>query len=420
MNSTLRLIIKILIPLVILVAAVGGARRLIKSRPEAPKQEREVRAYLVETIQAQRAEHRVDVRAQGTVEAATQLTLQAQVSGRITQLHEQLVPGGRLSSGEVVARVDPTDYKIAILETETGLEDARARRDVERGQQVIAQREWELFQQNASDERAALDPSLALRQPQLKIAQVAIDAAEARHKRARVDLERTTLRAPFNALVLSEQLERGQLITPQSVLATLVGTDTFWVRAALPLDQLSRVSIPGVNAAQGEGSQVMIEQDLGGNVITYQGQVIRLLGQLDQVGRMAQILVEVPDPLGLKQSAGQSGGSRQPPLLLGSYVQIVFEGSMNRELVELPRKAIHDGDRVWIYRSDGTLEVQQVTILARRPDTVLISEGLTGDEQVVISRIGSPIPGMKLRVAHDKNVAGASAERAQDAPGGER
>lgn len=396
MGNIGRTIIKVLLPLIVLAGAVGGAVGLVKSRPKPEKKERPEQAYSVRTTTAKLVDQQIDVRAQGSVEAARRTNVVPQVQGTLTKLHPELYIGGFIKKGDVLARVDPTDYKINLAESETSLATAKAQLAQEQGQQAIAKKEWELFK---ADNAANVDPSLALRAPQLEIAKVSVAAAEARLQRAKVSLRRTTIRAPFNALVQSEAVEINQVVGANSVIATLIGTDEFWVRASIPLDKLELIKIPGFNAKNGEGSMVAIEQDLGGKVTKRQGQVLRLLGELDQVGRMAQVLVSVKDPLGLS-----SDTDAVEPLLLGSYVSVVLGGSASRSVVEIPRQAIHNGDQVWLYGGDGRLEVKDVVIAARRPQTVLIASGVESGDEIILSQIGAPVPGMKLERQDDSSA----------------
>ncbi len=405
----LKSIVKVVLPLFILGLAVGGAVTLVKNRPKPKKQERVVQAYLVQTTVAQKKAHRIDVRAQGSVEAARRIQIQPEVNGRLTKVSDELIPGGLIEKGDLLVKIDATDYRINLEESQTGLEEARARLEQEEGQQLIAKRELELFNQSRQSDKSLQDASLALRKPQLKIAEVSVNAAQARLKRARTNLSRTTIKAPFNALVLSESVERGQLVTSQSSLATLVGTDVFWVRASVPMEQLSRIKIPGMNSKEGLGSEVTIEVDMGESKNVHKGHVIRLLGELDQVGRMAQILIQVEDPLVLEGVEGD----RRMPLLLGSYVQVLFSGSQEMQLVEVPREAIHDGDEIWVYKQDDTLDIRTIKIVANFPSSVLVSEGLEEGELLITSQIGTPVAGMKLRQGADQPVKTASNQGGQ-------
>jgi RND family efflux transporter MFP subunit len=396
MNNVIRTLIKVVLPLVVIAGAVAVAVGMVKNRPEAPKRETPERTLLVEVQPVKRIQQRIDVRAQGTVRAARQINIQPQVAGQVTSVHEQLIPGGFIEKGDLIARVDTTDYRLTVEQQKLNVENARALLDQEKGRQVIAAREWELFQKNSDNNKR--DPSLALRKPQLRQAEVSIELAEAQLKQAKVNLGRTAIRAPFNAIVQTENIEKGQLVNAQTVIATLVGTDSYWVRASVPLEEIGRISIPGVNAKEGEGSTVTIEQDLGAGAVKYEGKVIRLLSELDQVGRMAQLIIEVADPLGLERPKEQA----KLPLLIGAYVTVVFEGSQQRALIEVPRQAIHNGDEVWVMTPENTLAVREVSVVSGRPDTVLVNEGLEDGERVIVSQIGAPVEGMKLKLEGSK------------------
>ena len=394
MSNAIRIMIKVLLPLLVVGGAVGIAVGLVKSRPEAPKREKPERALLVEVQPVKRVQQRIDVRAQGNVRAARQINIQPQVAGRVTAVHDDLVPGGFIKKNDLIVRVDTTDYRLTVEQQKLSVENAKAQLDQEKGRQVIAKREWELFQKNNSN---ASDPSLALRKPQLRQAEVSIELAEAQLKQAKVNLGRTAVKAPFNAIVQTENIEKGQLVNAQSVIATLVGTDSYWVRASVPLEELGRIAIPGVNAKRGEGSEVVVEQDLGAGVIKYKGKVIRLLSELDQVGRMAQLIIEVPDPLGLEGNNGEGNEEARLPLLIGAYVTVVFAGSQQRPLIEVPRQAVHNGNEVWIMTPENTLDVREVSVVSGQRDSVLVGKGIEDGELVITSQIGAPVAGMKLK-----------------------
>ncbi len=400
MHKNFRILLSLILPLGLLASSLGIAVALFKGRPEPPKREKPEVAYLVEVAPVTRSTQVLNVHAQGVVEAARQVRLQPQVVGTVTRQHDRLVPGGLINKGEVAIKIDPTDYQLAIDQQLTNVEDAKARLSLERGQQVIAQKEWELFKKSG---HAPQDSSLALRKPQLRQAEVAVKAAESRLEQARVNLRRTTLRAPFDALVQSESVEVGQLVTTQTSIATLVGTETFWVRANVPLDYLDRIDIPGLSVPVDQpGSRVTIEQDVADRTVTRQGRVSRLLGELDQVGRLAQVLIAVEDPLGLDASKEDTAATF--PLLIGSYVRVVLDGSREIEVIEVPRSAVHNGREVWVMTDEETLDIRTVEIVGRRLDTLLVREGLREGDVIVTSRIGTPIQGMKLRAARDEGA----------------
>jgi RND family efflux transporter MFP subunit len=329
------------------------------------------------------------VPAKGTVIAAREVAIQPQVAGELVMVNTNLVPGGIVGAGETLVKIDPRDYRVAVEEAQTALAQAQAELKLEQGRQKIAEREWELFKGEASPSR---DAALALRQPQLESAQAAVEAARARLERAQLNLQRTTVVAPFDAFVRSESAEVGKFVLPQTMLATLVGTEAFWVRASVRMDDVGNIDIPGVTATS--GSPVTIRYDAGGVPIERAGRVTRLFGDLDPAGRMARVLIEVRDPLVIDPDV-----SRRPrvPLLLDAFVDVEIEGNQARELIEVPREAIHEGNEAYVFTPAGTLEIQPVEIAWRLPKTVLVSRGLEEGQRVVVSRIPTPVEGMKLR-----------------------
>jgi hypothetical protein len=119
-----------------------------------------------------------------------------------------------------------------------------------------------------------------------------------------------------------------------------------------------------------------------------------LLGALETEGRMARILVEVQDPLGLN-----SAGNNQLPLLIGEYVRIEIEGRRLQNVYRIPRAALRDDANLWIVSNDGKLDIRKVDIVWRDTQTVLLREGLEPDERLIVSDLPSPIKGMPVQVA---------------------
>ena len=382
--------------LVVLVLAVGvvAAMGIIRSRPQAVQTPPDDSGVLVEVAEVRRLPRRIDVAAQGTVVPAQRVVVQPQVSGRIDAVAANLAPGTILRAGDLIFAIEDADFKLAVAKATAGVAEAAAQMELEQGRGRVAEREWELFQDELDAEQKAA--SLALREPQLRSRLSAVQTARANLARDRLDLERTVVRSPFNAVVLSESIEVGQIVTPQSQAVTLAGTDAFWVRAAVRTDELDELRVPGLHGAA-HGSRALVRLDAeDGDVLP--GRIVRLLGDLDTAGRMARVLVEVADPLGLGSGAGR--GDRRGLLLLDSYVDLMLEGATVRDLFEVPREWLHEGGNLRMY-SDGRLELRPVEVAWRFEDSVCIAGGLNEGEMVVTSRLATPIEGMKLRRVDD-------------------
>ncbi len=387
-------ILRIGLPLLILGLAVAGAYLLITGRPSVPKTVRDVRPTFVEVFTARVQNERATITAYGTIRAYRQLIVQPEVSGRVVQLNPDVVTGGILEKGEPLLRIDPRDYRFALDEQRASLAKAEFDLKVELGNQTVARREWNLVKPSAG-EISKLSRQLVLRQPHLKEKHVALEAAKSRFGKARLDLQRTVVRTPFNALVLNESVETGQLINPQSSVATLVGTDEFRAQVSVPIHQLEWIVFPGPGRTQ--GSRVRVIREIGnGEPVTRQGIVVELLGDVTQSGRMAQVLVAIPDPLELEKP-----DALRRPLLLGEYVRVDIEGPALHDVIVLPRRTIREGTRVWVKNAGNQLEVRPVEIVLSRKDTVLISKGLQDGEQIITSQLAAAIPGLMVQTIEE-------------------
>ena len=383
--------------IVVLVLAVGlaAARAIIQARPEAVQRPPDDSGVLVEVAEVKRLPRRIDIEAQGTVLPAQRVVVQPQVSGRIAFVMPRLAPGTLVREGDVVFAIEDADFKLAVARATASVAEAAAQLELEQGRGRVAEREWELFQDELDVEQ--MEASLALREPQLRSRLSAVHTARAALARARLDLERTVVRSPFNAVVLSESIEVGQTVTPQSQAVTLAGTDAFWVRAAVRTDELEQLRVPGLHGDV-EGSRALVRLDPETDYVL-PGRIVRLLGDLDTAGRMARVLVEVDDPLGLARGTGGPAG--RGLLLLDSYVDLLLEGGTIRDLFEVPREWLQEGGHLWMY-TGAQLERRPVDVAWRFEDSVCIDTGLADGELVVTSRIATPIEGMKLRLGADE------------------
>jgi len=194
-------------------------------------------------------------------------------------------------------------------------------------------------------------------------------------------------------------------VGPSSRIATLVDSSTFWVQATVPMENLGWVSLP--DGAGGLGSAATVIQRAGRERDTRRpGRVIRLLGDLDPVGRMARLLVEVADPLGNPAPTADA-----VPLLLGAHVAVEIEGPRLADVVAIPRIALREGNKVWIER-EGILAIEQASVVWSTEERVFVRGGLQPGDNVVVSRIAAPVAGMSLRPSPAGGGGDAAAEAA--------
>lgn len=380
------LILKILLPILLLLLGVAVSLLLFKSRQAPPQQEAPFRGVLVETLTVAQGDHRLAIRATGTVQARTEAEIVPQVSGKVVRVAPSLVAGGFLRAGEELFAIEAIDFELAVEKAAANLSKAELDLETVQAQADIAREEW-----------ARLNPGqepnpLVVYTPQLKTAEAARSAARAALNQAGLDLQRTQVTAPFNGFVRSEQVDLGQYVKSGTRVATLTGTDEVEIVVPLSLADLHWLDVPRQPDRQGSPASVTLRTDE--RSWQWSGWVARSLGEVDPRGRMARVAVVVADPYGLRDAKAAG-----PELAIGSFVEVTLQGRTLSQVVELPRSALRDGDTVWVMTADRQLKIVPVEVVRREQAVALIAAGLAGGEQVVVTPISGAADGLLLRVA---------------------
>ena len=387
-------VLRVLLALAILGTSAAVALYWLTHRPKPPRRAPEALAALVEVLRVAPAREQVTIRAMGTVRPAHSADLAARVSGEIVEVNPEFVPGGRFGKGARILSVERSDYELAVRQRAADLTRAQGDLALEMGQQDVARREYELLGRDLDD----ADRALLLRQPQLAKAKAAVSAAEAALDDAQLDLRRTDVTAPFHAVVQTRNADLGSQVNAGAALATLVGTDEYWIETAVPVDELRWIRFPDEGAGPGSAARICHESAWGRGAFRT-GVVVRLMADLEPEGRMARLLVGVPDPLDLK-----SPSAARRPLLIGSFVRVEIAGRELVSVVRLPRSVLRDGNRVWVMDGKGTLEIREVGLAWTGDEYVYVNEGLADGDLVVTSDLAAPVPGMALRTSGSEHV----------------
>ncbi len=375
-----------LISLAILLAGIALMVLIFKTEPTATRRDvAKETAMLVEVTTAEGGTFRPRIEVMGRVVPAREVTLSARVGGRVIEQSDAFEPGGRVGEGEPLLRLDPADYETTLRQRRSELEQARADLELEQGRQSVARQDFELLGEDLDEGNRAL----VLRQPQLKQARARVEAAEAALRRARLDLQRTRLTAPFDVQILSRSVTLGSQINAGDALGRLVATDRYWVEASVPLSRLRWLRF----AEDGqEGAPVMLRQDaVWGENRHRRGRLRRLVGELDDAARLARVLITGDDPLALGAPADT------PALMLGGFVRTLIEGRELADVVRLERGLVRRDDTVWVM-TDGALDIRAVEVLLRDADYAYIAEGLEPGDRVVRTDLATVVDGAPLRL----------------------
>ncbi len=399
---SLRFLFKVVLPVICVIAAVVIAIILIKTRPKAQRQKPAQQARLVTVETAQQTNHQISVSAMGKVIPAKRITLSPEVSGRIVFVNPLVIPGGAIHKGQTLLRIDARDYEAVVKQRQSEVAKAQLNLKLEQGNQLVAQQEYEMLEDIIQDQ----DQELVLRKPHLQEAQTALEAAKAALAKAQLDVVRCTVTAPFNAVIQDKFVDVGAQVTVSSSLLTLMGTDEYWVEAKVWVSQLHWITVPENN--QQPGARVKIFNSTVWEPDTYrEGRVVRLLGQLEEAGRLAQLLISVKDPLVL-----ESDSPDVPPVLVDSFVRVEIEGITLEGVFGVKRDYLRDGDNIWIMNDDNQMEIRPVNVVFREKQMVYLSDGLHAGDRIVTTDISAPVDGMLLRLNGTSESAASKSEAA--------
>jgi RND family efflux transporter MFP subunit len=373
----------LLLSLLVVIVAAGIARWLIKTAPRPKVRQRQEQAALVKVIPLQAGDEVVIIESSGTVIPARRVDLRPRVSGQVTGINPSFIPGGRLTIGEELLKIDPEDYALAVKRKEGEVTRAEQEYRKELGRQDIARHEWSILSDRG--EPTELDRELALRQPQLIQARADLSVAWAALSQAELDLARTSVRAPFNSVVVSKDAELGSQISSSTTIATLVGTDEFWVSLTLSVADLSWFS-----AGSGDkGAKVVLRPTVPGKEgAGWEGRVIKKQADLEEKGRLARVIVSIPRPI----------DNPDHPLLLGMYLTAEIVGRTIPGVFSIPRNALRGSNQVWLINPENRLELRSVEIVWSGRDRVLIRDALKDGDRLVVSALAAPVEGMLLKV----------------------
>jgi RND family efflux transporter MFP subunit len=385
------------------VIAMGatGYMVMVKSTPKPRKRPPVKMVPLVTIEKIYPRTQRVAVKAMGTVVPAKELILKSRVAGEIVRTHPEFSEGGIIRKGEQLLQIDKLDYKLIAAQKKSAVADASYALKLELGRQDIAQREWHLL--NGDNPAPEADAELALRKPHLEKAQSDLTAAEAELEAARLQLARTKIVAPFNAVIRSVHVQQGSMIATQENLATLIGTDHYWVQVSIPIDRLKWIDIPDHRRKTGAEARITYHGDT-----VRSGGVVKLLSDLEEQGRMARVVVAVNDPLGMQPSA-----QKFPAMLIGEYVRVEIQGRQIEDVYRIPRSALRDNTHIWLVDAHGKLDIREVRTLWRDNQAVLVKDRLTPGARLIVSDLATPVPGMLVKVDTKGKKPMASASTAE-------
>ena len=368
------------LPLFILLIGVVIVIAMLNMTPTPSRKASITPSPLVEVIPLHITPVLLTVTSQGVVTAKQQISLTAEVTGKVLSISDDFVEGGIVKQGTTLLTVDTTDYLLAKTQALSDLAQA----------QVALAEESARFEQAKEDQQISGGVSvseLTLRKPYLDRAKANVDVAQARLFKAQRDLRNTVIKAPFDGVIKNKKIDQGQLLTTGMSIAEFLGTSQVEIR--LPLTKKQRdIITPQIN--KGHFITARISLTSQNSPYYWQAKAVRADGSISQDTRVQFVTLEVDSPY--------DKTIHPQPLLIGSFVEAVFEGVEVPAAVRIPREALYEESYVFLLNAKQELEKREVEVLRSERQSVVLSSGINEGDKLVTTRLGVMFAGMKVSV----------------------
>ncbi|GHD40126.1 hypothetical protein GCM10017083_03090 [Thalassobaculum fulvum] len=450
----------LILPPVVLGAAVLAAVVATKSGPERGAADEAAARVRVLDVAATPFVPRVT--GYGSVAPGRSWSAVAQVSGRIARVAPELERGRRVQAGTELVKIADEDYQLSVgkadaaisaaqagldeldldkanLETSLEIEKralALAERDLQRqrdlarrgntSQASVDQSELDVVRQRASVQD--LENQLKLMPTRRRTQELAKAVDEADLATALLNLDRTSIEAPFDGRVAEVRVEATQYVGVGEVLATIDGIDTAEIDVQVPQARMKPFAELGFGRADAAGDPfgglaalaervgltATVRLRFDDRDIEWPGRVARISDTVDPSTRTVGLIVVVDEPY-----ASARAGQR-PPLIKDMFVEVELRTDPVPDAIVVPRSAIRDG-RVPVVGAESRLEHRAVSALRTFGDLVVVGQGLAPGDLVVLDDLSPAVGGRLLAPVPDAAAAESLRGRAAGrAPGGTR
>ena len=378
----------------------------------------------------------------GVARAADRWSAVAQVKGRIIEVHPELKSGSILRKGEIVLQIDPTEYKIRIAQLEAEIADLKAQQarvkaeednlkaslKIEEDSLKLAEKEVaRLRSLTASNSvtRSELEANerelLAQRQSVQNIKNslnvipteresltATLTAKQASLKLAHLDLDYTTIHAPFDCRMGEMMLEVGQFLAAGQSLLEAYGIGVTEVEAQFPINQTRTLLVPGEKAIDFSepametmrkvfNVDVEVRMESGDFLVTWPARFDRIREQLDLQTRTVRIVVAVDKPFE-KIVPGE-----RPPLAPGMFCEVELRAQPRTGQVVIPRTSLDHG-QVYVVNTDDRLEIRDVEVAFSQGGLTCLKSGLVPGDRIIVSDPTPAIAGMLIDPVVDEEA----------------
>lgn len=379
-------LIRVILPIAIIVLGIGAMKTVTALGDTTEENESVDTRPSVQVTQIKPESFAINIEAFGELAPLESTRLAAQVSGEVVEWNPAFVAGGIIKRGETLFSIEKDAYTAALLQAESALANAQAALIEEKALANVAEREAATLPNSRVTD-------LYLRKPQILSAEAAVKAAQAQMKIAKRDLDNTEVVAPYDALIVSRSIGKGDFLTVGTTAATLYNVEVGEV--TFPLARFDQAFLP--EALDGIDATVSL---LNGTTdeIKRSATIVRDSGIYDSATRMTHLVARINDPYGLT--------TQQPVLRFGAYTKVSFTGKTIDNVYRIPQELI-TRRQLWILDDADKLVAKPVEVVREVGSEFLIRVDIAADDRIVMTLPEYPQNGMAVKVIEgaDKLVA---------------
>ncbi len=310
----------------------------------------------------------------GRASPLTRTNLTARVNGVVEYVADTARMGARFSKGDVLIKIEQVDYQIEKRVANAQVAEAESVLANELALGEEAKHNWK------ASGRSGEPPPLALREPQRRAAEAALESAKANAQRAELNLARTTISAPYDGYVLSRFADIGAYVTINTPLIEVFSSEA--AEIALPLKTIDLPLLPlhliNNPAAPLDFGLVKLTSTTDPNVHWF-GKIVRGSNAIDNQSRQLHVVARVESPF--ETTDARSG------LKVDEYLIASIQGAPMKGVIVVPNKAIYQNSYVYIYKNKQIFQ-REITLGWRDNEKSIVTSGLAIGDNIVLTPLG--------------------------------
>ena len=302
----------------------------------------------------------------GRVKAKLISEVRPQINGIITK--QLFTEGSFVNQGEILYQIDSASYQASFFQAKASLESAKV--DAKNAK-IKSQRYEELLKFDGTSKQEAEDAKAVYLQ-----AEALVEEKKANLESAKIDLERTNIKAPISGYISISNVTKGALVSTNQTeaLATIRDTSSVYVDLNQSNTQLLalRKLLTQENIQKGNAEVTLTLSD--GSIYEHKGELQLQEIAVDESTGSVTLRAKFPNPKGI--------------LLSGMFVKATIQGAIDTKAFLLPQQAVLRDSKanpiVTLLQEDNSIKKQMITIERAIGNKWLVTKGINNNDKIII------------------------------------